>query len=255
MERKINANTKIIYSEDQLTMRRIILLVFIPAILLLFGFVVSSMLLKDYVPVYLCLLLPIAVILVPFEIAAIGIANKKQYGKFGIKVAFKRHVSIQKWKIIIYAFLLFSWAGLVFALLQHAENSLLIKSVFKFVPDFLYSTTFVQQLSTFPKWIIALTCVVNLIFNGLIAPMVEELYFRGYLMSRMERFGNAAPFIVAVLFSVYHLFTPWENITRIIAFIPLHYVVWKEKNLYIGMLAHCACNLAGVISLFSLLFV
>lgn len=246
---------KLIYPGEQLSMRRVIPLVFIPAILLLSVFIVSSVALKDYVPVYLCLLLSIVIIIVPFEIGVIGIANRRQFGKFGLQAAFKRHVPMPMWKIVLTALLLFSWAGLVFALLQPVENSLLINSVFKFVPDFLYSTTFTAQLAVFPKWIISLTCIVNLIFNGLIAPIVEELYFRGYLMSRMERFGKAAPFIVAVLFSLYHLFTPWENITRIIAFIPLHYFVWKNKNLYIGMLAHCACNLAGAIPLFGLLFV
>lgn len=255
MEEKVSKNVAAVKSEEQLTMRKVILLVIIPAILFLSVFIVSSMLLKDQVPAYLCLLLTIVFILVPFEIAVIGIENKKQYGKFGLQVAFKRHTPLNKWKIVLMAFLLFSWAGLVFALLRPIENSLLIRSVFKFVPEFLLSTKFAMELAMFPKWIIALTCIVNLIFNGLIAPIVEELYFRGFLMSKMERFGNAAPLIVAVLFSVYHLFTPWENLTRIIAFVPLHYCVWKKKNLYIGMAAHCACNLAGAISLFGLLFV
>ena len=161
MEMVMNTNIPIVYSEEQLTMRRVISLVFIPAILLLSVFIVSSMLLKDYVPVYLCLLFAIAVTIVPFEIAVIAIANKKQYGKFGLQVAFKRHVTISKWKIVLMALLLFSWAGLVFALLQPVENSLLINSVFKFVPEFLYSTKFSVQLATFPKWIIALTCIVN----------------------------------------------------------------------------------------------
>lgn len=253
-EKKMNENKSIVYVEEQLSIKKVLLLVFVPAILLLVAFVGTAVLLKEYIPVYLCLLLPIVVILVPFEIAIIGISNKKKFGKFGLQVAFKRHKPMPIWKIVLKSSLLFAWAGFAFTLLQTRENLLMIPSVFKFVPDFLYSTTFVEQLETFPKWIIALTCIVNLIFNGLIAPIVEELYFRGYLMSRMERFGKATPFIVTVLFSVYHLFTPWENITRIIAVAPYHYYIWKDKNLYIGMLVHCACNMVGAISLFSLLF-
>lgn len=253
-ENKMDENESIVYVEEQLSMRKVLLLVFIPAILLLVFFLGMVVLLKDYISVYLCLLLALVVTLVPFEIAILGISNKKKYGKFGFKVAFRRHEPMSIWKIILKSFLLFAWAGFAFTFLQTRENFLMINSVFKFVPDFLYSTTFVEQLATFPKWIIALTCIVNLIFNGLIGPIVEELYFRGYLMSRMERFGKATPFIIAVLFSVYHLFTPWENITRIIAVAPYHYYVWKDKNLYIGILVHCACNMVGAISLFSLLF-
>jgi uncharacterized protein len=237
----------------QLPMKKVILLVFTPAILLLLFFVLSAVFLKNFIPVYLCLLLSIVVVIIPFEVAIIAAANKKEYGQLGLKAAFTNHKQLPIWKIILLGLISFAWAGLVFAILQPLENSILINWVFQFVPDYLRSTGFSSQLATFSKPLIALTCVINLIFNGLIAPIVEELYFRGFLMSRMARFGKATPFIVAVLFSVYHLFTPWENLTRIIAFTPLHYIAWKKKNLYIGMLTHCACNLAGAISLFSLL--
>lgn len=247
-------NKSVVLAEEQLSMKKVLLLVFIPAILILLFFVGTAALLKEYIPVYLCLMLAIIFILVPFEIAIIGIANKKEYGKFGLQVAFKRHEPMSIWKIIIKSSLLFAWAGLAFTFLKTRENLLLINSVFKFVPNFLYSTTFIENLATFPKQIIALTCIVNLIFNGLVGPIVEELYFRGYIMSRMGRFGKVTPIIVAILFSGYHLFTPWENLTRIITMMPYQYYVWKDKNLYIGMLTHCACNLVGSISLFSLLF-
>ncbi len=249
----MDANISTNYSEDQLSIKQVISLIFIPAFLLLFVFVASSIVLREVVPVYLCLLLSISLTIVPFEMAVIGIANKKHDGRFGIKVAFKRHTRIPTLKIILLSFLLFGWAGLMLAILRPLENSFLIHSVFAFVPDYLYSTNFAAQLAAFPKWMIALTCIFNLILNGILAPIVEELYFRGYLMSRIDRFGNKAPLIINVLFSFYHLFTPWENLTRIVMFFPLHYSVWKNKNLYIGMLTHCLCNLFGAVSLFGLL--
>jgi uncharacterized protein len=237
----------------QLSMKKVLSLVFIPALLLLLFFVFSSMLLKNYIPVYLCLLLSISVVIVPFEIAVIAVSNKKEYGRYGLKAAFRNHRPLPIWKIILLGLFSFAWAGVVFAILQPIENSILLNSVFKWVPDYLRSTGFSAQLATFSKPLIALTCVMNLLMNGIIAPIVEELYFRGYLMSRMERFGKAAPLIVVILFSAYHLFTPWENLTRIVVFLPLHYIAWKQKNLYIGMLTHCACNLAGAIAMLSLL--
>jgi uncharacterized protein len=238
----------------QLPMIRIILLVFAPAILLLLSFVLSSVFLRNDIPVDLCLLLSIIVVIIPFEIAVVMITSKKEYGKFGLKAALANHEPLPVWQIILIGFISFAWAGVIFAVLQPIENSLLLHSVFRFVPDYLRSTEFFSQLATFPRPLIAVTCVVNLIFNGFIGPIVEELYFRGYLMSGMTRFGKAAPLLVAILFSVYHLFTPWEIITRIVGFTPLHYIAWKKKNLVIGMLTHCACNLAGAIALFSLLF-
>ncbi len=238
----------------QLSIKKIISLVFTPAILILLFFVLSAALLKEYIPVYLCLVLSILFILIPYEVGIIGANSKKEYGKFSLKSAFKNHKSIPIWKIILLGLISFGWAGIVFGMLKPIENSLLLNSVFQFVPYYFRSTEFFVQLATFSKPIIALTCIMNLVLNGIIGPIVEELYFRGYLMSRMERFGKAAPIIVAILFSVYHLFTPWENLTRIIGFLPLHYLAWKHRNLYIGIVTHCACNLVGAISLFSLLY-
>ncbi|MHB8107805.1 MAG: CPBP family glutamic-type intramembrane protease [Candidatus Cryosericum sp.] len=241
------------YSGEQLTMKRVVSLIFMPAVLFLSVFVLSAVLLEHHGPVYLSLLISILVVLVPFEVGVLVAANRRQYGTTGLRVAFKRHEPMPVWRIVLEGLVLFGWAGLVFAVLQPFENSILLGSVFRFVPGFLRSTTFAAQLAGFPKAVIVLTCTANLIVNGLIGPIVEELYFRGYLMSRMEYLGKWAPLVVVVLFSAYHLFTPWENVTRIVVFLPLHYAVWKDKNLYIGMVAHCACNLAVGISLFSLL--
>ena len=45
--------------------------------------------------------------------------------------------------------------------------------------------------------------------------MVEKMYFRGYLLPRISRLGAWAPLVNTVLFSPYHLFTPWLNVGRI----------------------------------------
>lgn len=240
------------YSEEQLTMKRVVSLFFMPAVLFLSVFVLSAVLLEHHGPVYLSLPIAILVVLVPFELSVLIAANRRQYGRAGLRVAFRRHEPMPVWRIVMEGLVLFGWAGLVYAFLQPIENSLLLGSVFRFVPGFLRSTTFATQLAGFPKTVIVLTCTTNLVVTGLIGPIVEELYFRGYLMSRMEYLGKWAPLVVSVLFSAYHLFTPWENLTRIVVFLPLHYTVWKERNLYIGMVAHCACNLAVGVSLFSL---
>jgi len=82
-------------------------------------------------------------------------------------------------------------------------------------------------------------------FDGVhswIAPFVEEYYFRGYLLPRLARFGNLAPVINAVLFSLYHFFTPWQALTRIIALVPMAWIVQRKRNLYISVIAHMVLN-------------
>lgn len=45
---------------------------------------------------------------------------------------------------------------------------------------------------------------------GIIGPITEELYFRGYLLPRIDRLGWVAPVLGTVLFAVYHFHTPWR---------------------------------------------
>ena len=47
-------------------------------------------------------------------------------------------------------------------------------------------------------------------------PIVEELYFRGYLLPRMEWMGRWAPLVNVSLFSLYHFWSPWQILGRIL---------------------------------------
>jgi membrane protease YdiL (CAAX protease family) len=50
-----------------------------------------------------------------------------------------------------------------------------------------------------------------------------------------------------VLFSLYHFFSPWQNPGRILAFAPWVYVVWRKKNIGIGIAVHCLMNTVGML--------
>jgi uncharacterized protein len=47
-----------------------------------------------------------------------------------------------------------------------------------------------------------------------------------------------------LLFSLYYFFSPWQNISRIIAILPFVYVVSWKRNVYIGIFTHAAFNTA-----------
>ena len=83
------------------------------------------------------------------------------------------------------------------------------------------------------------------IFVAVLAPLVEELYFRGYLLPRMK--GQLAPLLHSLLFATIHVFTPWMIITRTLGLLPLIFGV-KKKNIYIGMIVHILSNSVGFIT-------
>jgi uncharacterized protein len=90
--------------------------------------------------------------------------------------------------------------------------------------------------------------LVTLVLNGIAGPVVEELYFRGYLLPRIPVARLWAPLINVVLFSLYHFFSPWQNITRIVALMLLVYAVSWKRNLYLSILVHCSLNTLGLLS-------
>jgi len=91
------------------------------------------------------------------------------------------------------------------------------------------------------------TLIANLVVDGLANPIVEELYFRGYLLPRLAALGRAAPLVNAALFALGHLWQPW-NAPLIFAIVLVEaYAVRWRRSVGISILAHCAGNSLGAI--------
>jgi hypothetical protein len=97
----------------------------------------------------------------------------------------------------------------------------------------------------YSKTLLIVTYSMFLIFNVFLAPMVEELYFRGYLLPRMK--GKFAIFFHSFLFAAYHIFSPWMIIAITLGFLPILFGV-KKKNISIGIIAHILCNSVGFVT-------
>ena len=94
------------------------------------------------------------------------------------------------------------------------------------------------------------TFVLAILLSGGLAPLVEEAYFRGFLLPRMQHWGRMAPVANALLFGIYHFFTPWNLPAVFVAFLPVAFVVQARKNFRISLVVHVLFNLTGVLTLF-----
>jgi uncharacterized protein len=84
--------------------------------------------------------------------------------------------------------------------------------------------------------------VVLWLLNGLLGPVTEELYFRGHLLPRIDRFGRWAPVINTALFSLYHFWSPWQVLVRLAGFLPMTWAAWRTRSVYVSMAAHITIN-------------
>ncbi len=232
------------------------LLIFLPTSLLTFAYVIVSRLYGDTVPTLLIFFLLALVLLFPVQMIIILRASKEQFGKYSLKSAWIHHQKMSWWKVILFATLLWGFAGLMSVTILPLELSLFapIRDRLLTILPPSFDWTNLDVLEHYSRNILLATAIGYLLLNGFVGPIVEELFFRGYLTSRLSRFGSYTPLIVTVLFSLYHFWLPFNNFFRIIAFYPAFYLAWKKKNIYIAIVFHCLCNLVSAIGFIVFVF-
>lgn len=145
-------------------------------------------------------------------------------------------------------------AGVIFAVMEPVANGLR-DSIFGWIPethwlDLGYSEEYSVTTLT-------ITYTLGFLFLAVIAPIVEEVYFRGYLLPRIPDLKGYSGILHSFLFAVYHMWTPWMILTRTIGFYPFVFAVQKKHNIYISIIAHILVNtidfVVGFVFIFSLL--
>ncbi len=232
---------------NQIKTKGLLLRIFIPTIVLSLCYILLGHLCN--IPHILLFCILGTVILVPMELGMILSASKKEYGTYSFKSAFAGQEKIAIWKVLVIALAFFGIAGLLSVFVAPIENQIFAavrSNVLNNLP-IAFDWTNYEYMKSFSKPILILTCVYYCIFNVLIGPITEELFFRGYLTSHYKKQSWITPVLIAVLFSLYHLWLPFNNVFRILAFAPVAYVAYKKKNLYISICFHCLCNLFSVV--------
>lgn len=189
------------------------------------------------------------IILVPTELGIILFSSKKEFGTYSLKSAFVGQEKVAIWKMFVIAFVFFGIAGLFSAFVAPIENKFFAEirvSVLNHLP-LGFDWTNYEYLKSFPKPILILTCVYYSFFNVLLAPITEELFFRGYLTSHYEKQSAFTSIFISILFSLYHFWLPFNNVFRILVFTPVFYIAYKKKNFLVSIFFHCLCNLFSVI--------
>ena len=121
------------------------------------------------------------VMLVPMELGIIMVASKKEYGTYSLKSAFEGQEKLALWKIVLIAFVFFGIAGLLSAFIAPIENQLFAgmrSSVLNNLP-MGFDWNDLEHMKSFSRPILIFTCVYYAVFNVLIGPITEELFFRG----------------------------------------------------------------------------
>jgi len=170
---------------EQYSLTISIILHLLPGILILVFFLVLTPLLTGQgFPTLFCLLLAVAVVLIPFELGYILYQAKRKNRTFSLNgiVLYRRRLPVWQYIVLIPPFL--AWALVSYFVIAPPIQDFFKGQYFSWLPAWFFLDHNLAQSS---KSDLLATWVMGILFNGIAGPVVEELYFRGYLLPRISR--------------------------------------------------------------------
>ena len=229
----------------QLSTGALLVLGLAPGALMTAGFVLFAPVIDALgFPPIAALLTAIVLVLVPTELGVLWGAARGEGARVADLIPYRRGFPGREWAVLVPSLIVLAFLG--FGLLQIIEPAI-IEQFFGWLADWYVTPIQVDRIGDYSPTAWAVTLAAYLAINGLLGPIVEELYFRGYLLPRMERMGRWAPLVNVALFSLYHFWSPWQVMARIVGLGPTVYAVRWKRNVYLGMAVHCALNTISVL--------
>jgi membrane protease YdiL (CAAX protease family) len=223
-----------------------------PGVLILIFYVLtaSGVMASGFPPMF-AMLLAILFVAIPVELGELFRRGRKYNGRFSLAGIVGYRFPIPWWQYLVFV-VLFLVLGVLISGAAGLLDVVVSGTLSKWLPAWFFMND-IKQYASYSQNALMITLVVNLVLNGLAAPVVEELYFRGYLLPRLARFGAWAPLVNAVLFTIYHFWQPYAYLSILALMLPFIYLVWWKRNVYLGIAIHCAINIVGNLLLFGAL--
>jgi uncharacterized protein len=197
-------------------------------------------------PPLFALLVAIALVIVPFELAIVLRAGTQ--GPLSA-IPYREPMRARDWVVLVPALTVVAVIG--FGVLALVETPIR-DTLFSWMPEWFLSPIPVGSVNDHSAMAWTVTLIGYAVLNVLIGPVVEELYFRGYLLPRMSQLGRWAPLVNVTLFSIYHFWSPWQLLSRIAGVTPFAYAVWWKRNVGLGIAVHVLLNGIGTASVIAL---
>ncbi len=212
----------------------------------------SPLAVRLHLPALSALLLAIIVALLPLEMGHLLLQGKRLNGRWSLEGVVLYQRDWRGWRYLVMAVGLgiLSIAGFALSapldrFWQHAAFGWL---------SGWYVFSDVRQYAQFSRSVMIMVLSARLAVDGFLGPIVEELYFRGYLLPRMSRLGWAAPSLNCALFALYHFWQPFNLPTLFFVSLPIVFGVWKTKSVRVGIYTHVLLNaMGGILSLVAVL--
>jgi membrane protease YdiL (CAAX protease family) len=192
----------------------------------------------------------IGLVLVPLELGYLAVHARRTTGSWSPLKAVDYRRRLSGGRLALLAGPLAVWFLLCLVVSVAVLDGWLARNVFSWMPDALLQFAVVDTRGDpLTGGALAAFVLVAFAFNGVAGPIAEELYFRGHLLPRLERYGCWAPVINTVLFAAYHFFSPWRDPAIVVGFLPIAWMARRERSVLVSIAAHMAINTATLLLL------
>jgi uncharacterized protein len=191
----------------------------------------------------LALLIGIPAVIAPLELGYLALQAHRATGTWSPwgAVDYRNPVPIRR--LLLLASGLAAWMLFLTAVSLTMLDEVIADTVFRWLPDVLLQMATVTDDGE-PMSAATLVAFLLLFFlsNGLIGPVTEELYFRGHLLPRIDRYGAGAPVLNTALFTLYHFHNPWRYPAILLGYLPIAWASWRRRSMWVGLAAHVIVN-------------
>lgn len=185
-------------------------------------------------------------VLIPIEFGWLLYEGKKRNGQWSLEGIINYTEKSPIWQYLVIIPILIVYGILLFVIIAPIIQPFIVDTFFSWWPEEYNFQNKFQDRTQFASYRgVQLLAIMYLLLSCIFGPLVEELYFRGYLLPCLEHTKEWAPVLNAVLFSIYHFFSPWENPIRIVAGLPIVYLVWRKKDIRFSIYQHIILNSIG----------
>lgn len=142
-----------------------------------------------------------------------------------------------------------------------AGYAIFMRDVFSFPPLQAFSMSVMQSMQGWPSMFSRLP-QHNAFFEGLgaagrpaaiiigavsvgLASAMQTIYFRGFLLSRIDQWGLLAPIAIWILFVMFHLGSPWMWGQFLLLTAAWPFIAYFTKNVWAMVVAHVIMNTYG----------
>jgi membrane protease YdiL (CAAX protease family) len=192
----------------------------------------------------------IGLVVVPLELGYLAAYARQRTGSWSPLDAVDYRGPVAGRRLALLAASLAVWFLTCLVLSMAFLEHWLLDRAFAWVPDALREFAVVQTKASAPPTEVLVTVLLSaFLFNGIAGPITEELYFRGHLLPRLERYGRWAPVLNTVLFALYHFFSPWRYPAIIVGFLPITWAAWRDRSVLVSIAAHMTINLVTMLLL------